>query len=489
VLVGSGALLFAWSSLAQASEVRVVSRTIGEGYSIRAPGPEAALLTRRRLVQYVNLGVYDILPPKEAGELRRRAEDGQLRLVTSMRLRHDFGTYRRRATGSSESLVDAVDQRQIDLLYGYLEGQRLGGWVDLRAGRQFEMSGLDWYVFDGGWVRVRTPAHLAVEAFSGLSVDGTQLFGYPTYEFDGTSETTVDQANSPMFGAAVATSDLKWVDARVAYRRTFSPFGLNRQLVHDDGTVGLQCGGSSTPACIDQELVSASAALRLLKGRLVPHGAVRFNLGTTRIDDAVAGVSWSLTDRHLVRGQWIRTIPAFDLDSIFNVFSSTPFEEARLVYQVRVGPKWTVSARGQGRFFSNEVTGELETQPEQETAAGYGGGVQALHQRRRFSLRLDGFGLGGEGGTRAGGSFDTRTHVVWDRLALDGRGYFVYYDDDLVDAREGYSVALQAGANLRAYRGIHLNLVAEEMFSSYLQHAFRALLVVSVDWTLRGGQR
>jgi hypothetical protein len=470
------------SATAGASEVRVVSRTIGEGYSIRVPGPEAALLSRRRLVQYINLGVYDMLPPKRADELHRAAEDGQLRLITSMRLRHDFGSFVRRASGRAESLLDTVDGRQIDLLYGYLEGERLGGWVDLRAGRQFESSGLDWYVFDGAWVRVRTPAHLGVEAFSGLNVDGTAMFGYPTYELDGTAQTPADDARSTMFGAALSVVDLKWVDARVAYRRTMSPALLNQDIVNDDGTVGLASG-------VDQELVSATAGLRLLEGRLNPFGALRYNLGTSRVDDATAGIAWTFTDRHTVRGQWIRTIPAFDLDSIFNVFSSTSFEDFRVIYQVRTGPRWTLSARGQTRVFGNETTEELGTEPDRAHEVGYGGGLQALHQRRRFSLRIDGFGLGGEGGVRAGGSVGTRTHVAWDRLALDGRAYGVYYADEQVEAREGYSFALQAGANLRLYRGVHLNVVGEEMFTSFLKHAFRVLAVFNVDWSFRAGRR
>ena len=257
VLVGACVCAVAGAQETWASEVRVVSRTVGEGYSIRAPGPEANLLTRRRLVQYVNLGVYDLLRPKEAGQLHRDVEDGQIRIVTSLRLRHDFGTYLRRANGPSQTLIEANDGRQIDMLYGYVEGDHLARWVDFRAGRQFEVSGLDWYAFDGGWVRVRTPAHVGVEVFSGLAVDGSALFGYPTYELDGTQGTPADDSNSPMVGAALVTSDLKWVDARVAYRRTFTPLALNQQVENDDGTTGLE-------SAIDQELVSASIGLRLL---------------------------------------------------------------------------------------------------------------------------------------------------------------------------------------------------------------------------------
>ena len=224
--VGLGLLLAGpglGSTPAGATEIRTVARTIGEGYMVRMPGPEGALISRRRVVQYVNLGVYELLPPKEPGQWRRDPKDGQLRVVTSMRLRHDFGSYATGATGDADRLLRNLDGRQIDLLYGYLEGENLGGWVDLRAGRQFEMSGLDFYAFDGGWLRVRTPAHLAVEAFGGLSVDGSAMFGFPTFELDGTQGTGADRVSSPMVGAALSLADVRFMDARVAYRRTWTP--------------------------------------------------------------------------------------------------------------------------------------------------------------------------------------------------------------------------------------------------------------------------
>lgn len=467
---------------ARAAEVRTVARTVGEGYMVRVPGPQQQLLTRRRLVQYVNLGVFELLPPKEAGQLRRDHDDGQLRVVTSMRLRHDFGTMTRRAVGTAQDLLESLDGRQIDLLFGYLEGDNLAGWVDFRAGRQLEMSGLDFYVFDGGWLRVRTPAYVAAEAFGGFTVDGTAAFGFPTFELDGTQGTGADQVSSPVAGGALATTSIRWLDARVAYRRTFTPASMGRDLVDSDGTVGL------APA-VDQEIISATAALRLAKGKLSPFGATRVNLGTARVDDISAGVWWSLTDIHSLRAQYLRTIPAFDLDSIFNVFSVTPFEDIRAVYQVKPGPRWTLHSRFQGRIFRADTTSELGTEPREATTFGGGGGAGAAYRRRRFSARLDGFGLGGEGGTRAGGSADTRTHLVYDRFALDTRAFGLYYRDDLVEDRRGYSLALQAGGNVRLTHGVYLNVIGEQLFSTFYRTAFRTLATLTIDWAFRGGRR
>lgn len=471
-----------WGTEASATEVRTISRTIGEGYMVRVPGPEGTLLSRRRLVQYVGVGVYRILPPKQRDQAFRDPEDGQLRVVTSMRLRHDFGTFTRRATGSAGELLQTIDGRQIDLLYGYLEGERLGGWVDVRAGRQYEMSGLDFYAFDGGWVRARTPAKFAVEAFGGFSVDGTAVFGFPTFELDGTQGTGADRVSSPTVGGALSLADIPWIDARLAYRRTFTPASMGGELVDSDGTRGLS-------AAVDQEIVSATSHLRLAKGRLSPFVASRFNLGTARLDDLSAGVWWSVTEIHSLRAQYLRTIPAFDLDSIFNVFSVTPFEDVRAVYQVRPSDRWTLHGRFQGRIFRAETTEELGTEPEQPVTFGGGGGGGAAYRIRRFGLRGDAFGLGGEGGVRAGANLDARTDVWWDRVAIDTRAFFVYYRDELDAARRGYSMAMQLGTNVRLGHGMYLNVVGESLFSPFYRQALRAFAVLTMDWNFRAGTR
>lgn len=467
---------------AAAADVRLTARTIGEGYMVRAPGEGGNLLARRRLVQYIGVGVYRILPPKRVGELVRDEDDGQLQIVTSLRIRHDFGTYLRRAQGDAATTLQNIDGRQIDLLFGYLEGRNLGGWVDLRAGRQFEMSGLDFYAFDGGWLRVRTPAHLAVEAFGGFQVDGTAVFGYPTFDLDGTQNTPSDRAPNPMVGAAFSLADVRWMDARFAYRRTWTPASLAGDLVAPDGTRGLSTG-------VDQEFVSGTIALNLLGGKLMPTAAMRYNLGASALDNTSAALIWAMTPIHTVRAQYIRTIPIFDLDSIFNVFATEPIEDVRVVYEVRPTPDFTIYGRFQGRVFRADRTAQLGSKPERRVSFGGGGAVGAALRKRRFAARADLYGLGGYGGSRVGGDVDTRTHLVYDRFALDVRAYAVGYRDDLVSGRHGYSLALQAGGNLRIAHGIYFNVVGEQMVTSFYRSAFRALGILSFDWSVRGGRR
>src|SRR5690606_36458348 len=313
-------------AVADATEVRIGSRTIGEGYVIVAPGPEPRLLQRRRLVQYLNLGVYELLPPRQVDQWRRDDEDGQLEIVASMRLRQEFGDFLSAAGPDSGPVLESVDGRQIDLMFGYLQGRRIGGFFDFRAGRQFESSGLDWYAFDGGWTRVNTPAHLAVEVFGGLQVNGAHVFGWPTFGLDGTSgRGPADRAGSPMIGTAVSLIEIPWLHARVADRRTLPPAAINRNSLEPtgdpDGSVREGLLGAT-----DQELVSATVDMNIARGVFTPFAAVRFNLGTLRLDDTTVGFGVAVSEHHAIRAQYLRTIPNFDLDSIFNVFNLQPFE-------------------------------------------------------------------------------------------------------------------------------------------------------------------
>ncbi len=465
------------------------SRTIGEGYVVVAPGPEARLLRRRRLVQYINLGVYELLPPREVDQWRRDPEDGQLEIVASMRLRQEFGNFLAGAGPDSGPVLQSIDGRQIDLMYGYVQGRRIGGFFDFRAGRQFESSGLDWYAFDGGWARANTPAHLAVEVFGGLQVNAAHVFGWPTFALDGTSgREPADRAGSPMIGAAISVIELPWIHARVAYRRTFTPAGINRNILEPtgspDGSVneGVQAG-------VDQELVSATLNMNLAKGVFTPFAALRFNLGTLRVDDSSVGFGVAVSDRHAIRAQYLRTIPSFDLDSIFNVFNLQPFEDIRLSYQVRAGDRLTLLARGSMRMFHNDPPDALGVAPPRAISVGPGGALAALWQQKRFALRADAYAQGGEGGLRAGGSLDGQVRVLYDRIGIDLRSYFNRYADDQVPDREGYGVSFQAGADFKLWDGVHVTLLAEELLSTSVTHAFRGLATLSVDWSFRVGRR
>jgi hypothetical protein len=474
-------LAFGLAVPVEASGIRIRSRTIGEAYAVLGADPRAPVLRRRRIAQYVDLAVFNMLRPREPDQWVRDPMDGQLQLVTSMRIRHDFGDFVTEAGAGSRSRLEAMDGRQIDLLWGYLRGDRLArGWLDFRLGRQFEQSGLDWFVLDGAWTRVRLPIHLGVESFGGFSSPGGSVFGVPTLDLDGTWGRGTDRLARPTVGAGVSVIDVGWLSARLAYRRTFTTTSLAAQAIAEPMEV--------PDTTVDQEVVSGSAALRLMDGVLTPHGAVRFDPALMRMTDLSAGLTWAIADGHVLRALFLRTRPAFDLDSIFNVFATGAFEDVRVAYEVRPGAGWTLIARTRARLMHSSETASAE-QPERGTQGGFGGGAGASWQRRRFAARFGTDALGGgDGGFQLVSSLDTRTHAVWDRLAIDARAYAAYYDEPAV-ARQGWAAAVQAGIDIRLWRGLHVAVMGEETVSPLLKHSFRTWAALAAEWTVRPGGR
>jgi hypothetical protein len=217
-----------------------------------------------------------------------------------------------------------------------------------------------------------------------------------------------------------------------------------------------------------------------------------------RLSDLNVGMQAAISEMHLLRIQYLRTIPIFDLDSIFNIFTIQPFQEFRLSYQVRLPSElgihsrgaWTLLGRGTARLFRNQAT-LSGIEPDSQSSVGWGGLLAAAWQRRRFSARTDAFVQGGEGGMQAGGSIDGQVRVLWDRIGIDLRSYFSRFVPDSEDTRgrAGWGWAVQTGAEIQIWKGIHLTLLAEELVTPALRPSFRGLAVLAVDWSFRVGRR
>jgi hypothetical protein len=104
-------------------------------------------------------------------------------------------------------------------------------------------------------------------------------------------------------------------------------------------------------------------------------------------------------------------------------------------------------------------------------------------------MRFDSQGLAGEGGVQVAGSVDTRTYLWYRKLALDGRLWAVYHDDDQRETRRGSALAMQLGLDARLWRGLHLSLMGEELFTEHLAHNLRVWAVFSADFSMRLGAR
>jgi hypothetical protein len=528
------AVLAARPTPAPAYEFEVLARTLGQGYALRSlrfSGPDL-VLTGRRFTQTVNLSIWDL-----GGRLRdRRLHDidrkggPNLSFTGYLRIDHDFGAW---STGSlvlGNRIFDAVDLvpelestlLDLEILYAYFAAEELmDGTVDIYVGRQLDVDTLDWFSMDGVKVRLRPRAPVAVEAFAGLRVRDASPLGSSVQEPDGTGsgecaeyvegqipgsgawrpiDRQVFTATSrfrndldlcpqrqelmPTFGAAIDTRGLSWLWARLAYRRSMSatPGLIGPVDRFENPDTGLYPNelGQAPGWGVNEERLSASLRSNHFfageTGQITPYGALRYSVLFAALDQGHLGVRLRY-GAHSLEPELFYSLPLFDGDSIFNVFSIEPYTDFRLTYdlaprQSRLGGY----ARAWMRRFDTE---------DAPVAGGPGDTAGGVHlggrfrERKRYMARLDLFYDGGYGGTRAGG-FASGTWQASKRAGVSGRLSVIHFDEDLRDKLRGTSLGVQAGATYEIHPGIVLHVMAEDNINPFYQSQFRLLGIVDL---------
>ncbi len=474
---------------AGAYEFHIASSSVGQGYQVRwlRLSERDRWLNRRRFTQSLRLDVWDILAPAyDPGypdQLRRAPVD--LYFTSSLRFDNDFGEY---ADGTithdeagvelrdaARTLVPELDQDtlQLDMPYAYLGGRRLGGWLDFRLGRQLEVQTFDWYSFDGLTLTAHTPFYLALEAHGGLVVRSSSLWGSSAHEPDGTEDADCRRVESggstwvasdrcaqrhalmPGFGVALESEGLRFVHARVAYRRAQS-------RTSDDFPVGTPAWG------VNEEKLSGDLRGSFFAGSIEPFLAGRYDLVLGLVDDAEAGVRLALGN-HALTPAAAYSYPSFDADSIFNVFASEPYTDLRLGYDV-----WPW--RGHFRGFARTYVRRFEPTA---TAVGVTLGGQLAYQRGR--ARLDAFHDVGHGGVRVGTDLSGDAWIAPD-LQLEGRLTLVAFDDELADL-SGTTFGAQAGARWLLQEHVALHFIAEENSNHFDRSQFRLMAIMDFAFT------
>ncbi len=526
---------------ADAYEFRIHARSIGQGYelgSLRFTGPNL-LFERRRFTTTLTLDIWDLGGQTRGLTLHQPDPDGpRVYVSTYLRLDHDFGTWTQGSLVVGGNRFDAVDlipelepaDFAIDLLYGYVAVDGL--WddrIDLRAGRMLEVGSLDWWSYDGASVRAHTPLHVAVTAFGGLRVRDDSALGSNVDEPDGTSGAQcaeyvegatpgsgswrpIDrqdpgvnnpfandfdfcpqrQQAMPTWGVMAATEGLP-VWAQVSYRRTMSRtpgiIGPADRFQYPD--VGLYPNdyGQAPGWGVNEEMVAASArgSIDLHHGRaqLIPEGAVRYSLLHGLFDQALAGVRarWGM---HSLQPEIYYSFPTFDGDSLFNVFSSEPYTDYRLTYDLapRKTP-WRAYARGWLRQFHTEdpVPTDAMTSAPSDRAGGVqvGGRWRSMQpSEARPEARLDLFHEDGYGGRRTGGYLSGRLSPRR-TVRLSGRASVINFDEDLLTGVHGTTVGVQLGATyLINFEGVALHLMVEESSNRIYRSQFRVIGVLDL---------
>jgi hypothetical protein len=527
---------------ARAYDFTVETRIIAQAYdlrSIRLAGPDV-WLGRRRYTQTLALDLTDLGDLAIHRRKTRRHFGPTVSFTSYLRVDHDFGNWTEGRILSGARFLDATDlvpelrasDLNLDLLYAYLEVKDLAdGAVDLRVGRQLRVDALDWFAMDGVTARVATPLHVAIEAYGGLRVRDSSPLGTYQVELDGTTgadcreyvegfyspgighgswqiidrtQALIDQprfddtgycpqrdALMPTYGAAIETDGLRWLYARVAYRRSESKtVGLlgepTRLDVNNQPDVGLYPNewNQAPPWGVNEERIAGTVRANLDwdggRTQASPYVSVRYNILVALIDQAEAGVRLRWHEWY-VEPQVTRFVPTFDGDSIWNVMGMLPQDEARLTagWTPRDG-RWRATASAWLRQFHHDDEGR--TMPPGPSTGDNAIGFSATGQARigeRWVAQVDAYSDNGYGGLRSGGDAAVRWRKG--RVTATGRGALVYVvTDSTVPNLKALTSALQLGGGWQLADGVAVHGVLESAYDIYMRGDLRALAVLDL---------
>jgi hypothetical protein len=458
-------------------------QTIGQGYQVRgyAPSGGSELLTRRRLTQILNLGVYNIEPDAWHGDDPDRTARNVVYVDASLRFDTDFGGYMTGRPQGTDAIRE-IQQSQVDVLYAFVGGRRMGGRVDFQLGRQLHFDLVDFYAFDGADALVRATPLLAAEAFGGTEVRGELPLSSPMYELDGTSAgardpaTRPDQASQlrPLAGAAlVLAPDGGFpVTARLAYRRMWAATADEAPGEPDTG--------------VDDEKLAATASAAFGR-RVFLSAGVRYNLLLALFDDEQLALRVRASARQWVGLEMAYLAPTFDGDSIWNVFASGAYRDLRASYELALTDTLKAYARGFARRF--DAGGDTNVDVAGSSTGGArwaGGGSAGLAWRRaRGVLRGDGYFDGGEGGRKVGLDLSGRVEVRPRAVELEGRltGYEWRSDQQPV-TDTGFVLGAQAGARYQLGANVRLHVLVEDNVGTFYTSQYRGLAIVEMNASL-----
>jgi hypothetical protein len=357
---------------ARAADFEVQASTALQGYEVVDPWG-SVVLDRRRFTQTVGLGVYNLQGPYKPGE-------ADYRVVVMMRLDADFGLNARlpsnqaggetnypAGTGNGARYIPGLVTAPVDLMYGYIEGRNLAhGLLGFRLGRQYMTDALGFWSFDGGLVRLTTPFYVQVEAYGGLEQRGGLPLSTDRFERGGVwrgshqnfgigpGEPSVTDYPSflyaepaPALGAAIETTALPMVHARLSYRRVYNTGpALTTQFPEPGG------GGFHTVdgARISQDRVGFSAdAGRPNLGNL--RGSFTYDLYNQIVSAWTAGAEAYLGKRATIGADADFYVPTFDADSIWNWFTHSPITTLSGRVAVRFTKRFDMTASGGARLW------------------------------------------------------------------------------------------------------------------------------------------
>lgn len=357
---------------ARATEFEVQADTALQGYEVASPWGDV-VLQRRRFLQTVGLGVYNLQGKNRPGE-------ADFRVVMRMRLDADFGvnahlterqgggetTYATTA-GNGVRFVPGLESAPLDLMYGYIEGRNLArGLFGFKVGRQYVTDMLGWWSFDGGLVRVTTPFHVQAELYGGLEQRGGLPLSSSRFERQGswrgshagfgtgaglpgaTDYPAYQYAvPAPAFGFAVESVGPSWIHGRFSYRRVYNT-GTSVVAMFPDAAFGYR---RFTGTRVSQERLGYAA--ELVKNDLgTIKGAFSYDLYSQIVASYSGGIEAYAGKHGTVGADVDYFVPTFDADSIWNWFTKSPVTSITGRATARFTKRWDATISGGVRLWS-----------------------------------------------------------------------------------------------------------------------------------------
>jgi hypothetical protein len=304
---------------------------------------------------------------------------------------------------------------------------------------------------------------------------------------DGTSPTESPIRWAPAFGVSAATRRLKFLQARVAYRMVFSvlddPQEESPIYVRPDDSMPESLARWATA----EEKVTAWASAELWSRRFLPFAGVAYSVQNHRLARTLTGFRFRF-GRHTAGAEYERHEPTFDGDSIFNIFNTEPFTEARIVYELAVNRQWSGYVRSSLRFYRGGDEQQGATAEERKTLSWQnpGGGLGVRYEGQRFSLRGDWYWQEGYGGRTLGFDCWWQHRIGVANLAWEGRLTVAHWNDQLQETLRGVTAGAALGAGWRFHPRMALYALVEDNFGEYFKSDLRLYGMLRVQWCSRG---
>ena len=463
-------LLLAVPALARGAAWDVEARTEAQADTVAAWSPGSGrALSRRRLVQDLDLAGFEVVPGEDAG------------LSLQIRVDADF------AVNDAElgALDDAARDR-LQLLAARFHWSGLaGGRLDVEAGRLTAQDAVGFWRFDGGKVTVRPLPWLSVAAFGGLRVTGSSWLGSSAFAPDGTRE-----SDRRRIAAGVSLCSLSPTAPGGCADATLddpAPTWGGRVELGRPGATGagaaLEYRRTTRAGSLVEDRLGAGARLRV--GSFGADAGGEVDLYVRRLSELRAGLRWAATPGLEVTAEAIHSHPTFEAGSLWNLFDTAPTREARLRADLATGGgsarAW--AAAGVKRYDATAWTRELFGDGGGWEPFGALGGSLVLDRTR---LSADVSVRGGTEGTQGWASAVARQAVgAW--VGLEARATVARMVDRVAPKNSGTFPALALLVTGRLERRARIGLLLEDSSPRGERNDVRlfAFLALGADWNSR----